>query len=95
MVHEVDVIDGGTMTDQRKQIIVDWFAQQIQLPTDTEVAQWAKGVFGGEWIANKITQEGTFQRHWTHCTCVDTDFWIELGIDRQWYYLLFRISPGA
>jgi len=38
-----------------------------------------------------ITQEGTYGRHYTKCTSMDPNFWIELGVDYKWYYLLFRI----
>jgi hypothetical protein len=94
--HEVEVFDGGIMlSEDRKQVFTHWFASANGYPTDVQACQWAKGVFGGEWSVSTITQEGIYQMHWTHdCTRVDTDYWIELGVDGEWSYLLFRIRAA-
>lgn len=94
MHNEVEVIGDCSMTEERQKVIVDWFSQQDH-DEDVgalEAATWLRAVFCGEWVVNKTTQDGTFEKHWTYCTCTDDDYWIELAIGDEWYYVLFRIK---
>jgi len=90
MVNEVEVIGDCAMPQERQRVVLDWFHGLNAMPTDMEVASWAKRVWGGEWVCAKVTQDGTYGRNWVHCTSVDPEYWIELGVDHEWYYTLFK-----
>jgi len=89
-VHQVDVWDSATMHPQRIKELTDWFATQKQIPSCMDATQWTSRNFEGDWVCLKVSQEETFQKHWLHATSVNTDFWIELGIDNQWSFILFQ-----
>jgi len=92
--NEVGVLGNCSMTNQRQQVIIDWFSRQDHTNDigTLEAAEWLKGVFGGEWVVNKTTQDGTQGRHWTYSTLVDPDYWIEIAVGEEWYYLMFKIK---
>jgi hypothetical protein len=92
--NDVSVVGESTMPEERQQVIADWFAQQDHDEEGVgvlEVANWLKGVFGGEWVVSKMTQQGTVNKHWIYCTSVN-ESWIELSISDDWFYTLFRIK---
>jgi hypothetical protein len=92
---EIDILDGGTMSSERKQVFYEWFVTQLSPPSEELTCHWAKAVFDGEWVAQKITQEGTYQKQYTHCTSVNPEYWMEVDYNREWYYLLFQAPAGS
>lgn len=87
------------MTEERQKVIVDWFSRQDhnELIGPLEAETWLKKVFGGIWVVNKTTQEGTFDKHWTYCiSSAEEDFyWMELAIGDEWYYVLLGSRRDA
>ena len=90
--NKVKVLQSGTMTEERTRVIADWFRNKRAEPSCIDAAVRLKAVFGGEWCAHMLTQDVPPDRSSTYYSYTDYDYWIELGYNSEWNFLLFRVS---
>ena len=91
-LNKVRILQSGTMTEERTKVIADWFSNKRAEPSCIDAAVWCKAVFGGEWCAHMLTQDVPSDRSSTYYSFTDYDYWIELGYNSEWNFLLFKVS---
>lgn len=88
--HQVTILDSGKMPRGRKKRFQNYLRRQQEVPSVEEIASWVEAAFKGKWVVVKVTQEGTYQRHWVYLK-FKTKNWIELAVDHEWNFCIFQV----